>query len=135
MRFSGIVSIALPDIILLGLYFMWVLNIVVLRTQRMPRLQHYDIAPLLLVTAYILSIPGSPEPKAALFGLYFLIQHVLIFFYLSRQLELRHFPLIIIAFCFTILPEAMLGMFQYITGKWLSLPTIRPWLLSKSPSS
>ncbi|MCB1880447.1 MAG: O-antigen ligase family protein [Gammaproteobacteria bacterium] len=121
MRFSGVVSVALPDIILLGLYFLWAFNIAVMRTSKFPRLHRYDVLPLLLIAAYIFSIPGSPEPKAAVFGLYFLTHHFLIYFYLSRHIELRHFPWIVIVFLFTILPEAVLGMFQYVSGKWLTL--------------
>lgn len=121
MRFSGIVAISVPDILLAGLYFMWALNVVVLRTQPLPRLQRSDWLPLLLVAAYVFSIPGSPEPKAALFALYFLLRHVFLYFYLSRHLKARHLPWVIVAVCLAIIPETMLAMFQYATGKWLSL--------------
>ena len=121
MRFSGIVSVSLPDILLYGLYALWALRIFVLKTSEWPKFEKHDALPLLVLVACVLSIPGSPEPKAAMFGLFFLFRHFLLYFYLSRHIELRHFPWIIVAICFAISSEAMLGMFQYLSGKWLSL--------------
>lgn len=121
MRFSGIVSISVPDLILFALYFLWFFHIVVMRSRRVPRLHKYDILPLMLLAAYFLSIAGSPQPKAALFGLYFLLVHVLAYFYVSRNLELRHLYWVAFAVSVMVLFESALGVFQYATGKWLSL--------------
>jgi O-antigen ligase len=121
MRFSGVVAISVPDILIAGLYFMWGVNIFVLRTRSFPRPAKYDLLPFLLVAAYLLSIPGSPTPKAAIFGTFFLARNVLLYFYVSRNVERRHLPWILAACSLAILPETGLAAFQYLTGKWLSL--------------
>lgn len=125
MRFSGVISISLPDILLTALYFTWVIRVVVLRSVSMPQLQKADFFPLLLVLAYVCSIPGSAYPTAAIFGLFFLLRCILYYFYLSRHIEMRHFRWILLALCFAILPELLLGAIQFITGKWLSLAWAR----------
>ena len=125
MRYSGIVSVAVPDILLTALYIIWGFKIIALRTAPLPHLQRADVFPLLLVLAYMCSIPGSAYPTAAVFGLYYLVQHVLYYFYLSRHVEIKHFPWIVLAVCFAIVPEAVLGVFQYLSGKLLSLAWTR----------
>lgn len=125
MRFSGIVAVSLPDILLLGLYGMWFVNIFMLRRAPLPRLARHDLFPFLLIAACLLSMPGSVTPKAALFGTFFTLQHVALYFYLSRHIERRHLPWIAAAFAVAILGETLLGAFQYLTGKWLSLAWAR----------
>jgi O-antigen ligase len=125
MRFSGVVSLAVSDILLGALYFIWAFKVVALRTERFPRLQKSDLFPLLFVLANVCSIPGSPYPTAAVFGLFNVSRLVLYYFYLSRHVQLRHFPWIMLAACFAIFPETMLGIFQYGTGKLLSLAWAR----------
>jgi|APLak6261659120_1056016.scaffolds.fasta_scaffold00426_2 O-antigen ligase len=125
MRFSGVISIALPDILLAALYFIWALKVVALRTATIPRPQKSDLFPMLLVLAYVCSIPGSAYPTAAIFGLFYLLRCVLYYIYLSRHIEMRHFPWFLLALCFAIIPEFVLGAIQYATGKWLSLAWAR----------
>jgi O-antigen ligase len=125
MRFSGVISVALPDILLAALYAIWALKVVALRTANVPRPQKADLFPMLLVLAYVCSIPVSAYPTAAIFGLFYLLRYILYYIYLSRHVEMRHFPWILIALCFAIIPEFVLGALQYATGKWLSLAWAR----------
>jgi hypothetical protein len=113
---SGAISVGITEILLVGMYAVWVLQIFVARTKPLPRLEKVDMLILLFILANALSIPNTADVNLSLYAMVHLIRHFLVYFYFSRRLEARHLPWLVAAFAFMIAAESLLGIFQYRTG-------------------
>jgi len=121
MIYSGTIGIGLPDILLIGLYFMWFVRVFVLRTDVLPKPEKTDFLVLLLILAYLLSIPGTPDKAAGVFALVYLLRFALVYLYITRNFEKHHIRWLFIAFFVAIFLEAGLAIFQYLTGKLVGI--------------
>lgn len=119
--YSGTIALGLPDILLGGLYVMWFVRIFVLRSEAPPRFEKNDALLFLLILAYALSIPGTPDTAAAGFAFYYLLRFSLVYLYISKNFSSRHIPWLFIGFFLAIFCESGLATFQYLTGKWVGL--------------
>ena len=121
MRFSGAFNVGPVDLLLCGLFGMWLIRILVTRVDKFPRFERPDLLVVLLVVAYVLSIPGSPDKRAGIFAIGYLIRYLLVYLYVSRNFQRRHIPWLVVAIAMTILVEGGLAGIQYTTGKWVGL--------------
>lgn len=121
MRFSGAFNVGPVDLVLAALFAMWLIRVLVTRTDQLPRLERPDLLVALLVVAYVLSIPGAPDRAAAIFALGYLGRYLLVYLYVSRNFHRRHIPWLVLAIGVTILVESGLAGIQATTGKWVGL--------------
>ncbi len=113
---SGAVSVGITELLLVGIYVAWFVQIFVARTLPLPRLGKLDFLILLFVLANLLSIPNTADLPLSVFAVIHLLRHFLFYFYFSRRLQARHLPWVLAAFTFAIAAESALGLFQYQTG-------------------
>jgi hypothetical protein len=113
---SGAISVGITELLLVGIYGLWFLQVVVARSKPVPRLGWFDGLILLFLVANLLSLPNGEDTKLGLFAIAHLIRHILIYFYFSQRLTARHLPWILVAFAVAIAGESILGVVQYRTG-------------------
>ena len=113
---SGAVSVGVTELLLIGMFAVWAVQIFVSRTLPLPRLRKFDFLILFFVLANLLSLPNAADPRLSVFAVIHLLRHFLVYFYFSRRLQARHLPWIMAAFMFAIAAESLLGLFQYKTG-------------------
>jgi len=114
--FSGALGLGLSDFMLIGLYLSWFGRVFATREERPPRLEKIDGIVLVLVSATALSVWGAPSPLLGLSALEHLVKHVLVYFYVSRNLQRRHLGWLLGAMAFAIFVESALGIYQNRTG-------------------
>jgi putative inorganic carbon (hco3(-)) transporter len=119
--YSGALGIGLLDAFLVAAYLSWFYRIFVIRAQPLPRLNLLDAAIAWLLIAHLLSSIGSAAPDLALGADIYLLKFAMLYFYLSRNLNPRLLPWLLVAFGLTIALEASLGVVQFATGKWLGI--------------
>ncbi len=113
---SGVIGVGLTELLLVGMYVVWIVQIFVARTLPLPRLAKLDFLILLFIAANILSIHNAAMPSLSVFAVVHLFRYALVYFYFSRRLHARHLPLIMVAFALAIAFESALGAVQYKTG-------------------
>lgn len=113
---SGAIGIGITDFLLAGLYLTWLVRIFVTRTAPVPRFEGIDWLVVMLIAAYMFSLPGTRYLSLGLFSLEHLVKHAMIYFYLSRNLTETNVKWFIISLFIFILGEALLGIFQNQTG-------------------
>ncbi len=118
---SGAISIGLTEILLVGIYVVWFIQIFVARTQPLPRLMKLDAVILVFAGANLLSAANAVDAFLSVFALVHLARHILVYFFFSRRLQLRHLKVILAAFLLAIAAESALGLFQYRTGMLMGL--------------
>lgn len=118
---SGVIGVGPIDVIIIGLYGLWIYDIFVRRTSSLPTWKWPDVFVVMLLAAYFFSSWGAPEPKAAWFALIFQIRFMLVYFYVSRRLLWRHIPTLVMALCIVAVLESGLAFYQYATGNLVSL--------------
>lgn len=119
--YSGTVGIGPTDLVIFALYATWFVRIFVARQVPMPCFEKADLWVVLLIFSYVISMMGTPDPKLALFSIIFLLRFAAVYFYISKNLELRHIEWIFVIVFILILLESLLGLFQYSTGKLVGL--------------
>ena len=119
--YSGVIGIGPVDILLWGLYALWFIRVFVTRQAPVPLPQGPDALILLLMLAYLLSMPGVPDPHAAAFALAYLLRFVMVYFYVSRNFEARHIRWALLVIALIVLSESMLAGYQVVTGKLIGL--------------
>jgi O-antigen ligase len=119
--YSGVLGIGLIDFTLIGLYASWFYRIFITREQPLPTLNRLDFFVLWFLLAHFVSIIGSTDTELAFGASEFLLKHVLVYFYLSRNFQSKHLPWILLALGFAISVEAGLGGYQFATGKLLGI--------------
>jgi O-antigen ligase len=118
---SGPLAVGAWDFLLAGLYLNWFARIFVLRNIPFPTPRGVDWVVLMLVAAYGASIWGAPDIALGLFATGFLIKHVLLYFYVSRNLEYRHLSLVLLGLFFAVLVNTGLAIVQNRTGLLVGL--------------
>jgi O-antigen ligase len=121
VAYSGAMGLGLLDFLLAGLYMSWLGRIFVLREQPLPKLCMTDFWVALLICAYLLSIPGTSEPRLGFHAVANLLKYVLLYFYVSRNLQTRHVYWFLGAIVVAILMQAVLGGYQQQTGQLLGI--------------
>ena len=119
--YSGTVGIGPMDLVIFALYATWFLRIFVARNAPLPKFEKADLWVFLLIVSYVISMMGTPDPKLALFSIIFLLRFTAVYFYISRNLEMRHIEWIFMIIFALILVESLLGLFQYSTGRVVGL--------------
>ncbi len=119
--FSGAIGVGIPDMLLVALYALWFVRIFVTRRAPLPRLGKFDALVLMLVLAHVLSVPGTPDVTLSAYAIIYLTRFVLLYFYVSKNLQRRHVGWLFYAIFFAIFLQAGLGAYQTATGKLLGL--------------
>jgi O-antigen ligase len=118
---EGILGLGLVDFAIVAFYMSWFYRIFVLREEELPKVNLIDFFVALLFAAYVISIPGTAKPNLGLHATAYLFKFVLLYFYLSRNLQARHLPWFIGSVIFAILLEGALGAVQHTTGRLVGL--------------
>jgi hypothetical protein len=119
---SGLYNVGVIDFILVGLYVSWFSRVFVTCEEALPRrFNPLDGFVLWLIAAHVLATFGSVNPSLGFSATAFHVKYALFYFYLSRHLEERHLPWLVAAFMFTIVVEAVLGSYQFATGRLVGL--------------
>lgn len=121
LRYSGTLSIGPVELLLIALYGMWFIRIVVTREDKPPHFEKPDIVLLLLLAAYVFSIPGTPIAKSGVFGVLYLGRYLLVYLYVSRHFERRHITWLLLAIAAALIIETSLAGVQYTTGKFVGI--------------
>lgn len=119
--YVGVLGVGLIDFLLVGLYMSWFYRVFITREQALPRLNLLDGFILWFIVAHLAGTIGAVEPTIGLAATEFLLKHFLFYFYISRNLEERHLPLLLAAFGVAILIEFSLGSYQSATGKLVGI--------------
>jgi putative inorganic carbon (hco3(-)) transporter len=117
--YGGVFGLGLLDFVLVGLYLSWFYRVFIIRIQPIPRLCFLDLIAAAFILVYLLSTIGAADVGLALGSTEYLLKHMLLYFYVSRNLRRRHLPWLIAAFCWAIVIEAGFGAYQHWTGKLL----------------
>ena len=115
--YGGMFGLGLLDFVLAALYMSWFYRVFVARIQPLPGLCFLDLIAVSLVVVYLLSTIGAQDPGLGLGATEYLLKHLLLYFYVSRNLRADHLPWLIAAFCMAIVIEAGFGAYQHWTGK------------------
>ncbi len=118
---EGVLGVGLIDFAIIAFYISWFYRIFVRREQELPKLNLIDFFVVLLFAAYIISIPGTAKPNLGLHATAYLAKFVLLYFYLSRNLQARHLPWLIASMVFAVFLEGALGGIQHTTGRLVGL--------------
>lgn len=110
--YSGLVGIGPLEFVLVGMYASWFFRVYVDRTAPPFTFVRMDYWVLALLSAYILSIWDSPSPMMGAFAVEYLLKHILVYFYLSRNLKTRHIKWLILAVFAAIILESSIGIVQ-----------------------
>lgn len=121
MPYSGGLSVGITELVLAGLYGAWFLRVFATRSEPLPRFTGMDLCALLVILAYLLSIPGTKDASLGVFATVYLIMHVAIYVYLSRHLQWRHLLWFLMSVGFTICLEGSIGVLQNRFGMFAGL--------------
>jgi O-antigen ligase len=117
--YGGILGLSLIDFLVVGFYLSWFYRIFVARTQPFQRLHPLDLLIIAFVFVQLLATIGAVQPIFGLESTEYLLKHVLLYFYISRNLRPSHLPWMVVAVCSAIFIEASLSVYQHHTGKLL----------------
>lgn len=110
--YSGAIGIGVLEFILAGMYLSWFYRMYIECTEPPFTFIKMDYWILALLGAYILSIWDSPSPMIGFFSVAYLFKHILIYFFLSRNLKKHHIKWLLFALFFAIVFESALGIVQ-----------------------
>lgn len=119
--FAGFFSVALVDVLLIGLYMSWFYRVFVSREQSPPDFNRLDFFVLWYIVAHLVTTIGSESTLIGLGATEYLAKYVLFYFYLSRHLNERFLLWLLGALVLTIVLDACLGSFQFATGRLVGL--------------
>ena len=115
--YGGMLGLGVLDFVLVGLYLTWFYRVFIARIQPFPRLCLLDLLAAAMFMVYLFSDIGVHDLQLGLGATEFLFKYLLFYFYLSRNLQPKHYVWLIIAICFSIIIQAGLGAYQHWTGK------------------
>lgn len=110
--YSGALGIGPIDLAISGLAVSWFIGVFVVRDERLPVLQPFDLLVLLVPLAYLLSLIGTPKPMLGLFSVGYLLKHLLVYFYVSRHVGRRELNWLLFAVLVAILFETFIALLQ-----------------------
>ena len=121
VAYSGAIGVGLLDFLLVGLLVNWFYRVFITQEQPLPSGNAVDIWVFGILIAYLLSVPGTPVPMLSIHAVLHLLKHVVLYLYISRNIQVHHLPWFLIAIGTTILMETGLGLYQYQTGSLLGI--------------
>jgi len=122
VAWSGLNNIGVIDFVLVGLYLSWFYRVFIVRKKTPSRpFNTLDVFVLWFIVANITATIGSVDPRLGLGATTYFLKYALLYFYLSQHFEERHLPWLLAAFGLTIGIEALLGAYQFATGKLVGL--------------
>jgi len=114
--FSGTVGIGLIEFLIIGLYISWFFEIFIIKSKTLPSFHKMDRLMGLLLGSYIISLLGVAYIDQGLSTTLYLVEHMLIYFYFSKNLNRRYIRWFMTAVIFTIMLEASMGILQSQAG-------------------
>lgn len=114
------VAIGLADIALGALCFMWFSRIII-KEEPLPRLNGLDWWILAFIVVHALSLPASVSPNLTGLEVIRLSKFALLYFYLSRNIKMRHLKVIVAGVMLSIVVQATIGAVQHRTGRLMGI--------------
>ncbi|MGA9850081.1 MAG: O-antigen ligase family protein [Roseiarcus sp.] len=122
VAWSGLNNIGVIDFVIVGLYLSWFYRVFVVRKESLSRrFNLLDAFIMWFVVANFVATIGSVDPRLGIGATTYFLKYALLYFYLSRNLQERHLPWLLVALGSTIAIEALLGAYQFATGKLVGL--------------
>lgn len=115
--YGGMLGLGMLDFILIGMYLSWFYRVFIARIQPFPRLCFLDLLAGGMLSVYVFSNIGTRDLELGLGATEFLFKYLLLYFYISRNLQPKHYAWLVSAICFSIVIQAGLGAYQHWTGK------------------
>lgn len=113
---GGTAHIGPADFLLLGLYGAWALGLAPARPAAMGRRHWLDVAALLLILAFAVSVIGTPDPALGIGSTLFIVKFVAYYLIISRHFMPRHLPWLLAVIIGSLVFISLLGLFQNFTG-------------------
>jgi|GEM_PF-1933440 len=107
------INIGLYDILLAGIYVTWLVEIVIIRSQPIPKFKLLDGLVLGVVLANLLSVLTSASMHYSLFELFRVTKYALGYYYIAHRMERRHLRGVLWALMFALAFESGLGVVQH----------------------
>jgi len=119
--YAGMAHVGLADMLLIGLYLTWAIGLAPPRPSTMNRRHWIDVAVILLILAYALSIIGTPDKQLGVGSVLYLVKFAAYYLIISRHFMPRHLPWLLVAILWSILIVSAIGLFQSFTGLGVGL--------------